>query len=275
MVGLMVIIPAIVYLVLRPGSQGYLSFWSLSFIGLLTQPSFYVRWLELLNTMFGSLTLVIAFAGVVILQPKARFLMVGLWLGYVLFGLSEPWQIHTHDYYSLILVPILAFSLASVASAYFSVLSRQPKFWQFAFVAVAIFALAIPAWKVRLDLAEGDSRTNWAAWKRLGEALPSDGKMIALTDDYGTYVEYFGLRETSLWPTSQDLRLVAARGGNLEPDFEKNFATQTSGMDYFLVTALYDLENQLELKEYLYNHYPYTEGDGYLLFDLKSPLNSP
>ena len=88
-------------------------------------------------------------------------------------------------------------------------------------------------------------------------------------------MEYFAWRETALWPTSQDLQLVAARGGNLEPDFEKNFTDQTRGMDYFLVTALYDLENQPELKTYLVEHYPYTEGDGYILFDLKTPLNSP
>jgi 4-amino-4-deoxy-L-arabinose transferase-like glycosyltransferase len=275
MAGIMILIPAITYLVLRPGSQGYLSFWSTSFISLLTQSSFYVRWLELLNTLFGGLILVIALAGVVIMQPKARSLMVGLWVGYLLFGLTEPWQIHTHDYYSLILVPIISLSLASVASAFFTRLTQQPKIWQYAFIAIGVFALAIPAWKVRLELADNDSHTNWVAWTRLGEALPRDGKMIALTDDYGTYVEYFGWRETALWPTSQDLQLVAARGGNLEPDFEKNFADQTRGMDYFLVTALYDLENQPELKTYLVEHYPYTEGDGYILFDLKTPLKSP
>ncbi len=275
MAGIMIALPALVYLVLRPGSQDYLVFWSTSFAGLLTQPSFYVRWIELLNTLLGALTVMIALAGVVILKSKPRALMVGLWLGYFVFGLTEPWQIHTHDYYSLILVPIVALSLASVATAFFNRLSNQPKFWQYAFVGIALLALAIPAWKVRLDLAAEDSRTNWLAWTRLGKSIPKTGEMIALTDDYGTYVEYFGWRDVSLWPTSADLNLVAARGGNLEPDFQKYFTDMTKGMDYFLVTATYDLENQPQLKSYLYDNYAYTQGDGYILFNLNAPISAP
>ena len=206
---------------------------------------------------------------------KTRAFLIGLWLGYLLFGLFEPWQISTHDYYSLILVPIIALSLAPVASAFFARLSQQPKLWRFLFIGVALLALAIPAWKVRLDLINQDSRTNWAAWTRIGKALPKDGNMIALTDDYGIYVEYFAWRKVNLWPTTQDLNLVSARGGNIEPDFQKYFAQQTNGMDYFLVTAIYDLENQPSLKAYLYDHYANTTGDGYILFDLKSTPKSP
>ncbi len=99
--------------------------------------------------------------------------------------------------------------------------------------------------------------------------------MIAITDDYGTSVEYFGWRTVSLWPTTQDLGLVAARGGNTETNIEQNFAQQTQGMDYFLVTAIYELNNQPDLKTYLYDHFQSTEGDGYILFDLHSTIHTP
>jgi 4-amino-4-deoxy-L-arabinose transferase-like glycosyltransferase len=272
MAAIMIAIPAIIYFVLRTGTAGYLSFWSTSFIGMLIQPSFYVRWLELLNTLFGGLAVILALAGVLIAGRRARALLVSLWLGYLVFGLFEPWQISTHDYYSLVLVPIIALSVVPIADAFFTRLIQQSSIWKFLFVGVALLALAIPAWKIRLDLVNQDSRINWAAWTNIGKVIPKDGTMIALTDDYGTWVEYFGWRTVKLWPTTQDLNLVAARGGNTEPDFQKNFIDQTAGMDYFLVTAIYELGNQPQLKEYLYSHYAYTEGDGYILFYLHSPL---
>jgi hypothetical protein len=272
MAGIMIFIPAVVYLLLRPGSQGYITFWSFSFIGLLTQPSFYVRWFQLLDSLIGGVILFISLAGVIILPSKPRVMLIGLWIGYLIFGLSEPWQIHTHDYYSIILVPFVSLSLAPLASVFFNKLSQQKKFWQFAFIGIAIIALAFPSWNVRVELVANDSRINWMAWTRLGKSLPKDGEIIALTDDYGTYIEYFGWRLVMLWPTSQDLDLVRIRGGNNEPDFQKYFIEQTQGMDYFLVTAIYDLQNQPDLKTYLYNHYQYSKGDGYILFDLNDPL---
>jgi 4-amino-4-deoxy-L-arabinose transferase-like glycosyltransferase len=275
MAAIMIAIPAVIYLVLRPGAQGYFTFWSTSFIGLLAQPAFYVRWYELLSTLFGGMVIIISLAGVIIASPKARLLLISLWVGYLIFGLLEPYQIHTHDYYSLVLVPIVALSLAPVASAFFNRLAQQAIIWKSLFLGVALLALAIPSWYVRLELINQDSRINWSAWTNLGKAIPKDGTMIALTDDYGTFVEYFGWRTVVLWPTTQDLSLVADRGGNTETNFQKNFAQRTQGMEYFLVTARYDLDNQPELKTYLYDHYPYTKGDGYLLFYLNSASNTP
>ncbi len=275
MAAIMIFIPALTYLVLRPGSQGYFEFWSTSFTSLLIQPAFYVRWFQLLNTIIGGLAVMIALAGVVIAPAKGRALLIGLWAGYLVLGLFEPWQIHTHDYYSLILVPIVSLSLAPIASAFFNHLSQQAKVWKLIFTGVALFALAVPAWNIRLELSTQDSRINWMAWTNLGKAIPKDGSMIALTDDYGTWIEYFGWRTVSLWPTTQDLSLVSARGGNIETNFEKYFVDQTQEMDYFLVTAIYELENQPSLKSYLYDHYAYTSGDGYILFDLRSAAPAP
>jgi 4-amino-4-deoxy-L-arabinose transferase-like glycosyltransferase len=272
MAGIMIIIPAVVYFVLRSGAQNYLAFWSLSFTGLLVQPSFYVRWYELLNSLFGGIIIIISLAGVVIARPKYRAILIALWVGYILFGLFEPWQIHTHDYYSLVLVPIVALSLAPIASIFFNHLANQSRLWKFLFIGLAVLALAIPSWYARLELVTHDSRINWAAWTRLGKLIPKQGNIIALTDDYGTYVEYFGWRTVNLWPNSQDYSLMATIGTTPEVDFTDYFTQQTKGMDYFLIIAFNELENQPLLKTYLYDHYTFTKGDGYVLFDLHSPI---
>jgi hypothetical protein len=61
---------------------------------------------------------------------------------------------------------------------------------------------------------------------------------------------------------------------NYQEDFAALFEQKTSGKDYFLITAFHDLENQPQLKNRLYENYPvYSEGDGYILFDLRTPLH--
>jgi len=68
---------------------------------------------------------------------------------------------------------------------------------------------------------------------------------------------------------------LAARRGteNKGEDFEKFFNKHTEGYDYFVVTAKGQFEAQTDLREYLYANYPvYSEGNGYLVFDLKHPF---
>jgi hypothetical protein len=48
---------------------------------------------------------------------------------------------------------------------------------------------------------------------------------------------------------------------------------RTEGKDYFLVTLLGELAGQPALSDYLFAHYPYQQGDGYYLFDLRNPLD--
>jgi hypothetical protein len=44
-------------------------------------------------------------------------------------------------------------------------------------------------------------------------------------------------------------------------------------MSYFLVTDFEEFNRQPQLKERLFTFYPvYAEGDGYLIFDLKHPI---
>ena len=118
--------------------------------------------------------------------------------------------------------------------------------------------------------------TEAAAWSNMGEELPQDGQIIALTHDYGYRISYFGWRQVQIWPTTDEIDMLAQRvnsNGNAEENFEQQFLDKTQGMDYFLITRFDQLEAQSLLKTRLYEHYPIAaQGDGYLLFDLRSEL---
>ena len=84
---------------------------------LILQPSFWDGWLLALWLVVGYVALVGALLGVVLLRSGfPRALMIGLWSGYFLFGLSFTFHIHTHSYYSLQLIPVVALSLGSVSA---------------------------------------------------------------------------------------------------------------------------------------------------------------
>lgn len=74
---------------------------------------FWTGWLFQIETLVGY----VAFAGALLgllfalRDGLPRALMVGMWSGYLLFGLFFTFHIHTHDYYSLQFVPVVALSL--------------------------------------------------------------------------------------------------------------------------------------------------------------------
>lgn len=271
MAAVMIVIPALYYL-LDTGarSAGYFLFWNVSFADLLLQSWFYVRWLDLLQNTFGLIIVCVALAGVTIARSNSRSLLIGWWVGYFLFSLAFPWQIHTHDYYSLMLIPLIALSLTAVAAVFYERLATQPKRWQIVFLGVALLALAYPAWSVRLTLANTDQRVNWRAWTMIGEEIPKDGQMIALTQDYGVRLKYFAWLSVALWPYTYDFDMEAVRNGGQRVDFEVDFANRIQGKTYFLVTDEGELKAQPQLMDKLYNNYSiFAKGDGYLIFDLR------
>lgn len=269
-------IPAVYYLSLGERSSSFASFWIFSFTDLLLDRKFYIQWLGLIRGLMDVMIFFAALLGVFLFPPRGRALLAGLWAGYFLIGATFPYQIYTHDYYSLVLVPIAAISLAVYADWMGSRVRRQPFFWKAVFAAVFLCIAGYYAWAARSQVIVVNNRAEPEAWQRMGAELPQQGSIIAITHDYGNRLKYYGWRTVNkLWPTLADQQLTAAANAGSPADrqnFEEYFLQETAGMDFFLVTLFADLEAQPELKNMLYNHYPlYQQGDGYVLFDLRRP----
>jgi 4-amino-4-deoxy-L-arabinose transferase-like glycosyltransferase len=283
MAGISIAIPAAYYLFkIGTNSAGFIDFWVLSFTNLLLQPRFYFEWLGMVGSLVGISTIFFSLAGLILLSGKGRTLVLGVWLGYGLFGLLEPVQISTHDYYSLSIIPIVALSLVAIFPFVIEKVIKQPRFWQGFAIVVAILAIAISAWLARNGIVAQDYAPEAKGWTQLGSELPRDGRIIALTHDYGTRLAYFGFIKVDLWPYAADYNLLAKRNGengNGQPAtdaFEQYFQSKIDGHKYFLVTLFNELESQPQLKSKLYDTYPiFQKGNGYILFDLDHPLTEP
>jgi hypothetical protein len=237
----------------------------------LLDPSWYVRWFSLVQNLMGLAALLLALTGVLIAFPRLRALLLGLWAGYLVYGLFLPYQMYTHSYYHLQLVPIVALSLVPVAGVLLERITVQPRFYRALLAGVVLLGIAFPAWQSVSELKSEDYRGEPAHWQQIASYLPTDGKIIALTQDYGYRLEYYGWRKMALWPVRGERTLASLRGS--EKEFEEYFAKRIDGKDYFLITSFNQLDDQPDLKQHLRERYPLiAEGSGYLIYDLAHPL---
>ncbi|MBN1537144.1 MAG: glycosyltransferase family 39 protein [Anaerolineales bacterium] len=273
MMAILMALPSFIYyLLLGSGNAAdYIANWTVALSHLIIEPAFYVRWLSFVQNWMGFSVILLALIGVIITTPRNKALLCGLWVGYFIYGLTLPYQMYTHNYYHLQLVPILALSLAAVGQVLSEHLRKQSRFWQILFAGVALVGMIFPCWVAIATLKADDYRKEPAYWHGIGELLPVDGKIIALTQDYGYRLMYYGWRKVDLWQTSSEQDLAELRGR--EKEFSTRFSNKIEGKDYFLVTAMGQWKNQPTLQKTLTNNYPLiAEGDGYLLFDLAHPL---
>ncbi|MBU0510403.1 MAG: glycosyltransferase family 39 protein [Chloroflexi bacterium] len=267
----LMVLPALYYyMLLDPGGYSdYFSEWTVSLSHLIRDPGFYVRWMSFLGYLMSLALVFVGMVGVLISKPRNRVLLLGLWIGYGLYGLMLPYQMYTHEYYHLQFVPVLALSLAPVAEILLKKLSMQGKLWQTVFVGVILLGVFYPLWTARSVQASQDYRHEPAYWQSVGEAVPDDGPIVALTQDYGYRLMYYGWTKVSLWPSQRDRKLADLRGSS-EKEFEREFAERTEGKRYFLVTTMSQFEKQPLLKARLQGSYPViAEGEGYIIYELK------
>jgi len=301
---ILIILPSALYYLLgrEARAAGYLQSWTISLSHLLLDPTIYFRWFNLLVDLMGLAPLILATFGIalggfiknvstndqeIITLPKNeklrdnnhnRVFLIGLWFGYIIYGLTLPYQMYTHTYYHLQLVPIIALSIAPSFLFLFEAINNQTKLarfdWIWRSLPIIGILIAIGYWSLVsiIDFRSNDYRNVPAYWQEIGSHLPTDGKIIGLTQDYGFPLSYYGWRKVTIWPVVGERQLAAMRGR--EKGFEEFFENRTADKSYFLITSFNQLNRQPDLKQYLQDNYPiFAEGSGYLIYDLQHPLN--
>lgn len=272
MASLMILPTALYYLARGQRATEYLASWTLALSHLLLQPTFYLRWLNLVQKLTGWLALAAAAAGLIVAKPRQRVMLLALWVGYGLYGLFLPYQMYTHSYYHLMLVPIIALSLAPISLTVLARFTMKAPKIQYAILLLAAIAwLGLNIQTALQPAVSQDYRDEPAYWQEISTYLPSDGKIIALTQDYGYRLMYYGWRKVILWPNRGEQKLNKLRGSQKE--FQTYFKKRTRGVSYFLITAFNQFDDQPDLKQWLHENYPIlVETPGYIIFDLTNPL---
>jgi hypothetical protein len=265
MAGLMIVPALIYYVLLNHGrSTEYFFAWTVTLLKLITSTDFYSKWLAFIGSLFGLTVIFLGIAGTFLATPRLRWLLVSLWIGYFLYGLTLPFQMYTHSYYHVQLIPIIALGLAVALNPLLEAAAAQGPFPRAALMGLAIAIIGYQSWVARSVLVAEDFRHEPAFWGEVGDAIPADADVIALTQDYGFRLMMWGWRKVNTWPLNTDLS--EAHGGSHDAS---DFEDLTTGRDYFLVTAFGQLEKQPDLKAILQEYPVASEGDGYVLYDLR------
>jgi hypothetical protein len=241
---------------------------------LLLSPYNYLQWETKASMAAGGIFIMLGLLGFFFIKDRhLRIFLFGLWASYILFGLFFDYHIATHDYYHLPFIPIIGLSLAPLGDGFFTRLTDTPlqSWMKSAVYIILIYGLFSVIWDVRNQMKAVDYRPEAAMWEQMGEQFEDGTRVIALTQDYGSRLQYWGWRTASTWPYVGDVGYANMRGGVFS--FDDLFNQYSSKMRYFLVTDFDEFNRQPQLKERLISSYPVSfQGDGYLIFDLKNPI---
>ncbi len=269
------LLPGVIFIAwsaIQGGNAGAI-FGSRFFPSLYIQPHWYQSWFMTAKSVVGYFPLFLAVLALFLFpDKKKRLWYASLLLAYLLLGFFFAYHIYTHDYYSMPLIPIAAIGFGLIISILMERIEsiRPTVLTKIFLLGVFVFASALSLLKARTELLSADYRYEEVYWKNLGDKIGHTSKVVALTHDYGYRLSYWGFIRPRLWETWGDINVANLSGIQQEP-FLQAFTEKTEGYNYFLVTLLNDFNSQTELHDYLYAHYPYEEGEGYILFDLQHP----
>ncbi len=232
-------------------------------------PAFYLRWISNLGRAAPFEMVLVALLGAFLIRrPWQRAMLLAMWLGYFAYGMALPHHISTHDYYHLPLFPLLALGLGAAAEAVFQEIRGPRWLARTAVTGVLLAGLVITGYDARTTIKRSGALEQAQAWTAVGQALGPGASVVALVDDYGVGLKYYGWINPTLWPTAADIQWQDSVGQNF--NFSEYFQNQVTGKDFFVVALPEELDLQPELKALLSTRYPvFRQGPGFVIYDLK------
>ena len=234
-----------------------------------SDPKFYLQWKNALSSVSGHyLITLLGLLGLAFIKNRRyRFYLIGIWIGYILYGFTLSYHISTHYYYTLPVIPLLGITLGAIADRVFSWIRGTKFTWIVWAGTVLVLVLGISGGYY--ILAKDDYRHEPPYYQKVANFVEPNDKIVVLSQDYGYRLSYFGWRYAIPWKGTEDLRFIELRDSVVDP-FSKRFAEFATGYDYFIVTRMKDFRKQTDLFDELYDHYPIIkEGGGYVIFDLR------
>ncbi len=242
------------------------------------ESSFWLGWLTMIGRVVGLTAFVMGLIGVTLAgKGLPRALLPGLWAGYFTFGLIFNYEIHTHDYYQLQLIPVVALSLGQVAEAVGDQLKArvagQPRARALAATLLALAVTVVIVGYVRsvrgpLEYADRDQVT---IAEEIGERVHHTTRALFLSYAYGVELEYHGQLCGIAWPYSADAAMPRQLG-RPPVTVEERFHTLAAlnSPEFFIVTEMQDYRRQPQLGDFLSKNFHLLVADPrYLVFDLR------
>jgi hypothetical protein len=248
---------------------------------LLSQPIFWAGWLVQIREVIGITYFVGGLFGVLMVREGLlRALLIGLWCSYFVFGLVFTYHVHTHDYYHLQLIPLVALSLGPVGVQIAKNVSQVALelHTREAVLGILLLAAVVSLLTIPLGVHQAEERTltglggSVGTYEEIGEVVDHSPSTLYWASDYGKPLKYHGWLSGTEWPRRGDIELEDLMGAgqiSVEERFDALHAEVSP--EYFIVVPDAEwLEEQKDLRDFLAETFPVTgEGDNYIVFDLR------
>jgi 4-amino-4-deoxy-L-arabinose transferase-like glycosyltransferase len=234
--------------------------------------AFYLQWLGQIDGVAGLGAFSVAIAGLFVAGRRQMIFLAGLWLGYFAFGMAFDYHITTHDYYNLMIIPLVALSLAPVAEAFLARANTLGVGWvpRAVLSLLIVFMVSVQIWNSYVTLNREDWRPDANFWVALSAKLGHSGPVLTIAQDYGYRLAYWGWQDVDPWYTAGDLDLRALDGREI--DTNQRFEDRIAGKKFLVVTQLKSLDADPAIKAYVNEHFPiYAQGRGFVVYDLTHP----
>jgi hypothetical protein len=247
---------------------------------------FWRGWLHNIDTVVGYPAFLGALFGYLTLrQGLPGALLTGLWGGYFLSGLVFTYHIHTHDYYSLQLIPAVALSIGPLVTLIVTCVASRAYGKLLGYMAVSIFfVVMLLNMRAALDRIAGQDYTSTVRVAReIGEITAHSTKTIFMSRFYGKPLQYYGDLFGMPWPRREDFEEDRLLGKSNLMSAEQRFNTfyTHDSPEYFIVTnfpgleeRFLEFERQPDLKEFLAKNFDIVaQNDEYLIYDLRKKVS--
>jgi hypothetical protein len=235
-------------------------------------PFFWRGWLSQIEETVGFPCFIGALLGTFTFRPGLpRTVMLAWWAGYGAFGLALNYNLATHNYYQLQLIPIVGLALGPVVALVMNHLQelQLARPWRLAVWATWCLAVALSLAAARAQLIDPSAGRKVAIQETIGEQVRHSTKTIFLSADYGVPLEYQGLICGTSWPLGWDLeweQLAGRRVLGAEERFNSRYAHDRP--QYFIVEDISEFRRQPDLGRFLSRFRVVAQTEDYVIYDL-------
>lgn len=275
---------------------------------IMVRPYFWKNWYTIIGNVIGFIPFLVAVFGfLTVRKGLPRVLLASLWLSYLIFGVAATHHIHTHTYYHMQFIPVVALSLGSAADYARDLIARKG-YVRLLIAAGGIFLISLISSvstsqiqcenffddksqlkSLRTILGVNtefrkfvfeDFKDEVRISQEIGDIVGHSTNIIFLTRDFGRSLAYHGELSGYPWPTSGSLLERKERGlwipGKNEIYNDHYLLIRTHDKyikyspDYFVVTYFKEFEEQTDLSDFLRTNFPIiAQNKEYMIFDLR------
>jgi hypothetical protein len=223
---------------------------------LLLHRQYWTGWFDLATNGVGFVALLAALLGLPLQRSgRDRTLMIALWLGYVAFGLVFNFHIHTHGYYHVQLIPIVALSFAPVVTLLIAHFTRTISSWYWWLPVAGVLGILIfsSAREIRLRLNTVTFESERIA-REVRATVEHSSRVVHVALEYGLPLEYYGEFSGAFWRKPVESQLYRSPGAQAL-SIEERLDNLGFTPEYFVITDFNGLEQRHpDLKQFLESH---------------------